>query len=189
MKRLLQILSVAVLSTGFMVTAAAADVLPDCNGNISNTGSGSDNNVNCTESSNVYVQCVNNIYVVDQNSQGTNTGDVLVTGNTSGGNGSSGSGSNSNSTNVSVGASCGTPPATTTTTTTTPPATTPPQVLGTQTVAPAVTPQVVAPVGGVHAGGGGGVKTDSAKVTGLVSSIAVVTAGASMFARRRALGL
>jgi hypothetical protein len=184
------------LSMSLMAGVAAADTTTNTNTDdtsstsdctIYQTGSDSYNSCETNSSQSAQVTCDNNVYVLNNNSQNAGTGGVTVNNNTTSGNAVSGSATNENGTTVAIGASCETPAAATTTTTTpgtgggggtvTPAATTPP-----------TTPQVVAPVGAVSAGLGGGSRISSASIIGLSASVGTVGLGGFALLRKRVLG-
>ena len=98
-----------VTSLAFMGGVASAD--DSCTGAIVNTGPGSTNEVKCVDSRDIKVTCVNDVYVVNNNSQTGGSGDADNSGNTTGGGSISGNATNENGTTVQIGASCATQPA------------------------------------------------------------------------------
>jgi hypothetical protein len=108
-KKLLKILSAAVISTAFMGSMASAAT---CDGVISVTGPGSNNQISCNDVRNIVVTCTNNIWVGNVNDQDATSGSGSVTGNTTGGNVATGEVVNNNGNDVTIGAHCG-PAATT----------------------------------------------------------------------------
>jgi hypothetical protein len=189
MKRVIGMAVATLLSMGLMAGVAAADTTTTTTTcSIYETGSASYNSCTTDSTQTARVTCDNNVYVLDNNSQNAGTGGVTVTNNTTSGNAVSGSALNSDNNTVTIGTSCGTVAATPTTTTTTPgtggDTTTP----TTTTTTPAVTPQVVAPVGAVHAGGGGTSHNSSLTIAGLIASAGTVGVGAVLL-RKRVLGL
>ncbi len=104
-KRILQILSAAVLSVAFVGSVASA---ADCDGNftITNTGSGSNNTIDCTDIDIVSVTCENNIVVLTYNDQEDTSGTATVTDNTTGGSAVSGTVTNVNGTTIDLAAVC-----------------------------------------------------------------------------------
>jgi hypothetical protein len=110
-KKLVQALSAAVVSTAFMGSMAGAVGVPnqlaDCDSIvIVNTGPDSNNQGVCTINTNVVVTCTNNIYVLSQNEQDAVTGKAQVIGNTTGGSAITGAATNENNQVVNIGASC-----------------------------------------------------------------------------------
>ncbi len=182
MKRVLQGLATSLVTIGLMGGVAAATTT--CNGTITNTGPGSTNTITCDDTQNQNVSCDNNLIVDNSNHQSANSGQAFTTGNTSGGNATTGNSENSNTTSVDVhiGDACAL-----VATAVTPPAGGSGGVtLGASTTAAAKAAQVVAPVGGVGAGAGGGVATNSViPITGLIASAGV--AGIGLALRKRFL--
>lgn len=60
-----------------------------------------------TTKTSVKVVCVNNVYVIDNNSQNAGTGNATITSNGSGGYAASGNAQNTSGSTVTIGASCG----------------------------------------------------------------------------------
>lgn len=107
MKKLLRIISAAIVGTAFMGVAASAQPLPTCDSiEITNTGPGSFNEGVCKVSVDVTLVCENDIYVLNENDQAAVTGEASTIGNTSGGPAITGSAENENGQTVSIGASC-----------------------------------------------------------------------------------
>ncbi len=182
MNKLMQAVSTVTLGLAMSVGVAAADTT-SATCNIYNTGTDSFNSCTYDSTQSAQVTCNNNIYVLNNNSQNAGTGGAIVTDNGEGGNAVSGTATNSNNVSVTIGASCETA-----TTVSTPPAPTPPVGgKGGGTTAPA--PQVtVKPAGGVHAGGGAGVKaTSPLLVGGLVASAGMTGLGVALVARKLSL--
>ena len=99
-----------VTSLAFM--GGVANAQQACEGaTITNTGPGSTNEVKCVDSRDIKVTCVNDVYVVNNNSQTGGSGDADNSGNTTGGGSISGNATNENGTTVQIGASCATQPA------------------------------------------------------------------------------
>lgn len=138
MKKVTQILAALVLSVGLVGVAGTSPAsaleidAEDCdNFVIFNTGPGSDNTIRCIDSINLEVTCVNNTYILTNNSQQALSGAATVTGNTSGAGAVSGPASNSNDTTVhTVGDPCVSTPTTPTT----------PETPAAPTVTPVATP-------------------------------------------------
>ncbi len=104
MKKLVQILTAAVVSVAFVGSVAGAQ---ECdNIVIFNTGPDSNNQVSCVDVTNLTVTCVNNVFVLDTNSQTALTGSASVAANVTSGNALSGDANNSNGQVVTIGASC-----------------------------------------------------------------------------------
>ncbi len=138
MRKLTQAVAAIALTVGLMAigNTVSAQTPPQQNCNIliiNGTGPGSNNQVTCTTTVSVTVDCVNNIYVLDSQSQTAVSGAAIVGGNVTGGTAVSGNATNANGQTVAIGASCGQTPSTTTTTTSTPPAA--------ETVVPAAAPK------------------------------------------------
>jgi hypothetical protein len=157
MKVLISAIASFILSIGMFAGVAAAattntDTSDSTSCTIYTTGSQSYNSCVDNSSQSAQVVCNNDIYVLNDNSQTAGTGGATVTDNGDGGSAVTGSATNTSGNTVQIGAACEaaattTTPVVTTTTTPTPAVTTP-----TTTAAP----QVVAPVGAVEAGEGGG---------------------------------
>ena len=182
MNKLMQAVSTVTLAMAMSVGVAAAETTTTtCN--IYNTGTDSYNSCKTDSTKSAQVTCVNNIYVLNNNSQNAGTGGAVVTDNGEGGSAVSGTAVNDNNVSVTIGASCET--ATTVATPPTPTPTPPAGGKGGGTAAPA--PQVtVKPVGGVHAGGGAGVKaTSPLLVGGLVTSVGVTALGLTLAVRKQ----
>lgn len=179
MKRFIQILAAATVSCGLMAGVASADTIT-C-GNISDTGPGSHNSINCTDDQNNSVTCNNNVVVDNTNDQTATSGGAFTTDNTNSGNANSGDADNNNNVVVTLGASCA-PVSVATATPTTPAG-------GQGSAAPAVTApaaQVVAPAGSVHAGAGGApTKVSAASMLGVAGSAATLGIGVAL--RKKAL--
>ncbi|MNH58529.1 hypothetical protein D3C85_1066560 [compost metagenome] len=108
-----------VTSLAFM--GGVANAQQACEGaTITNTGPGSTNEVTCVDSREVTVTCVNDIYVVNNNSQTGGSGDADNSGNTTGGSSISGNATNENGATVQIGAACAAQPAAVTPETPTP---------------------------------------------------------------------
>jgi hypothetical protein len=103
-KKLLQILGAAIISTAFIGSFASAAT---CDGTISVTGPGSNNTINCTNVSNIVLTCTNNVIVGSVNTQTGTSGNSNTSNNTSAGNAATGQVVNDNGNNVTIGASCG----------------------------------------------------------------------------------
>lgn len=134
MKKVLQILTAAILSVSFIsVGASAQTALGNCTSIvITNTGPNSNNSGVCTVNTVVTAVCDNNVFVLNSNQQSAVSGAASAAGNTNAGAAISGGSANYNGTTVQLGATgC----ATTTTTTTTP----------TPTTTPTTTPVAVKP--------------------------------------------
>lgn len=110
MKRYMRGFVAVVTSLAFM--GGVANAQQACEGaTIINTGPGSTNEVTCVDSRDIKVTCVNDVYVVNNNSQTGGSGDADNSGNTTGGGSVSGNATNENGTTVQIGASCATQPA------------------------------------------------------------------------------
>lgn len=102
MKKLLTILALPVLSFASVGTVAAQ-------GNINNTGPGSNNQVTNNRTSNFVCVNNNNANVKSNNNQSSNSGSANNSGNTNGGGATSGSASNRNSSNTNISVNNGCP--------------------------------------------------------------------------------
>ena len=184
MNKLMRAVSTVTLGVAMSVGVAAADsASATCN--IYNTGTDSYNSCKIDSTKLAQVTCVNNIYVLNNNSQNAGTGGAIVTDNGDGGNAVTGTAINDNNVSVTIGASCEKA-----TTVSTPPATPPtPPAGGKGGGTPAPTPQVTAKqTGGVHAGGGAGVNAFSPLlVGGLVTSVGVTALGLTLAVRKQLL--
>lgn len=96
-KQLYRAAAATVLGLSLTTGVVAADT-----GNISNTGPGSDNNVDSTVTDNSRVRVRNHLYVNNDTDQHAYTGDSEVKWNTTGGDATSGDATNDNSTAVSA---------------------------------------------------------------------------------------
>ena len=109
MKRYMRGFVAVVTSLAFM--GGVANAQQACEGaTIINTGPGSTNEVTCVDSRDIKVTCVNDVYVVNNNSQTGGSGDADNSGNTTDGGSVSGDATNENGTTVQIGASCATQP-------------------------------------------------------------------------------
>lgn len=104
MKRYVRGLTAIIISASFVGGVASAQ---EANCDITGTGPGSENTCEIDEKNIIHVTCKNNVYVVNDNDQDSESGDGTVHGNNSGGSASSGSAVNENGTEVEIGASCG----------------------------------------------------------------------------------
>lgn len=135
MKKVLQILTVAILSVSFIGASAGA---ADCDILVINgTGPGSTNQIVCTTTTTASVVCNGTTYVLTQNSQNAISGSAVVGGNVTGGTAITGNATNENGTTVAIGSPCSTTAAGTTTPT---PTTTPSPSATPATVKPAALP-------------------------------------------------
>ncbi|MBC7581543.1 hypothetical protein H7097_01590 [Aeromicrobium sp.] len=180
MKNILKAIAVTTVMVG--MSSGVASAATTCNGTISNTGSGSANNITCTDENDNSVSCVNNVVVANENNQTATSGGAFTLDNTTGGDATTGDANNNNTVVVAVGVSC-TPVAVATTTPTTPAATpvapTTPQVLSEQVA--------VKPTGAVAAGEGAGVASNKvAATTGILASAGLLGFGLAI--RKRVLG-
>ena len=103
MKRIIKVISAAVISTAFIGSVASAQT---CDASINGTGTGSNNTVTCFEVNNQTITCTNNIVSAITNSQTSESGDADSSDNTTGGSASSGNAGNSNQSNITIGSSC-----------------------------------------------------------------------------------
>lgn len=112
MRKLVQIISAAVLSVMFISVAASAQAANSttCNGSftIVNTGDNSTQTINCQEQTTVSVECTNNGAVVNYTNQQGGSGNAVVTGNNSSGSAVSGTVTNSSSETSAVTFTCAT---------------------------------------------------------------------------------
>lgn len=192
MKKALVSLAASLLVMGLSAGAVSADSTTTTNNTNSSTSSATDctiyesgsesyNSCESNSSQNAQAICQNNTYVLNNNSQNAGTGGVTVTSNGSGGSAVSGTATNQNNNTVTIGSSCETTPVATTTTTPTVNTTT---TVTPATATPAANPQVVAPVGAVEAGDGGGAKVSSLSIAGLGASSLIVGLGGVLLRRR-----
>lgn len=108
MKKVFSVLIATVVSTLFIGATVGAQV-KNCDVlSINNTGTGSNNQVVCNVTTNVTVECNNNIYVLDSNSQTAASGAASSQGNVTAGTVVTGNATNSNGQTVAIGAACGT---------------------------------------------------------------------------------
>ena len=103
MKKIIRLISAAIVSTAFMGGVASAAT---CEGVISVTGPSSTNLVNCNEINDLVVNCNNNIVTATVNDQNAASGNGDVGTNTIGGSVATGTALNDNGNIVTVGASC-----------------------------------------------------------------------------------
>lgn len=138
---------VAIIATLALTSSVAYATDPEmCSeADISHTGPGSVNKVECEIATDIRVKCVNNVYVVTDNSQTANSGNATSGGNTTGGGATSGNAVNENGTTVRIGASCGTPAVVT------PEAPTPPKPGGGMGAVTPASQQPTQPAGGAGA--------------------------------------
>lgn len=108
MKKLIKVLTAAILSVAFVGAAAGAQAQSTCESIvITNTGENSNNQGVCTVVTNVTLVCNNNVYVLTENDQEAITGEAEVLGNTTGGTAITGNATNENGQTVTIGSSCG----------------------------------------------------------------------------------
>ena len=111
MKKLIKVLTAAILSVAFVGTAAGAQAqteLGNCTSIvITNTGSNSNNQGVCNVVVNVDAVCVDNKYVLNTSAQTAVSGAASAAGNTNTGAAISGGSANYNGTNIQLGNSCG----------------------------------------------------------------------------------
>ena len=123
MRKLVQIITTAIVSVALVGGAASAQSSQPCNGTITVSGNNSNVSIDCSDINTVVISCVNNVNVTTINYQNGVSGPATVTGNASGGNATSGGVFNTNNSNVDATAACAeesTSPTPTPTTTTTP---------------------------------------------------------------------
>jgi hypothetical protein len=107
MKKLIQILTTAVISTAFMGSMAGAQAVSPCDSFIiTNTGPHSNNGVDCFVNKNITLKCNNNIYTLNENDQVAKSGDADVSHNTTSGVAYSGDASNESSVLTNIDVSC-----------------------------------------------------------------------------------
>lgn len=119
MKKLVHIISAAILSVAFIGSAASAQAAPTtCTEDvvIHNSGNGNVTTVTCNDERTATIICENGIVVGNYNEQGGESGD----GESEGGSVETGSVVNYNGTETTIGASCGESPSPTPTPTTSP---------------------------------------------------------------------
>lgn len=114
MKRFMRGIVAVIIAAGIMGGPAYAQQACDGALVISDTGPGSTNEIKCVDSSTVRVTCTNDVYVVNNNSQTSESGDATNSNNTTGGSSITGSATNENGTTVQIGASCVAAPVVTT---------------------------------------------------------------------------
>lgn len=123
MRKVVQIITAAIVSVAFIGSIASAQSAGPCNGTVTVTGNNSNVVIDCNTINSVVISCVNNVNVATVNYQQGESGSATVTGNASGGSASSGGVFNTNNSNVDTTAACAvasTSPAPTPTPTTTP---------------------------------------------------------------------
>lgn len=114
MKRFMRGIVAVIIAAGIMGGPAYAQQACDGALVISNTGPGSTNEVECVDSNTIRVICTNDVYVVNNNSQTSESGDATNSSNTTGGSSITGNATNENGTTVQIGASCVAAPVVTT---------------------------------------------------------------------------
>lgn len=114
MKRFMRGIVAVIIAAGVMGGPAYAQDACDGALVISNTGPGSTNEIKCVDSNTVRVTCTNDVYVVNNNSQTSESGDATNSSNTTGGSSITGNATNENGTTVQIGASCAAAPVVTT---------------------------------------------------------------------------
>ncbi len=106
----MQMLSTVLLvSFGVLGSASASTTITNSSTdqcNIFNTGSDSRNECETNIQNEVTISCVNDIYVVNGNSESAATGPAIVTGNSASGDATSGSSANNNGAFISIGSTC-----------------------------------------------------------------------------------
>lgn len=103
MKKLIQIVTAAVVSVGFVGSVASADTVSCTNVVVDNSGNGNTTTVTCTNKKTATISCVNNLIVGNYNVQEGQSGD----GSSNGGPVQTGTVVNYNGTETTIGASCG----------------------------------------------------------------------------------
>lgn len=107
MKKLIQIITAAVVSVAFIGTAVGAQTPPVCDDIIIvNTGDDNDVEVNCETITNITITCSNNVATANINYQNGQSGSATVTGNGSNYTTSTGDVINTNNSAVTIDASC-----------------------------------------------------------------------------------
>ena len=104
MKKLIRLISAAIISVAFMGGVANAAT---CDGFITVTGPSSNNQVSCNDINDLVVNCTNNIVTATVNTQNGASGNGDVSFNNLGGNVQTGTVLNDNGNQVTVGAACG----------------------------------------------------------------------------------
>jgi hypothetical protein len=109
-KKLVQILTAAIISVGFIGSVASAQTVAPCTGTVTihNSGNGNNTEVSCVNVKTITITCTNNVYVANVNLQDSESGNAEITGNGNTGSATTGSTINQNNTNTEIGASCGT---------------------------------------------------------------------------------
>ncbi len=158
MRKLVQIISAALLSVAFIGVTASAQVPSNTIGCddivINNSGNDSENNVTCETVTETTITCTNNIIVGNVNFQGGESGEGSAEGNNGTGSVKAGTVVNYNGTQTTVGAACGA------STTTSP--------------SPSVSPSPSTTPGAGGAGAAGAVKPAALPYTASNSTLAVV---------------
>lgn len=109
MKKLLQLLTIPVLSVSMAVTtgSTSAQTAQSCDSaSISNTGPGSENKIICSDDTKVVIKCSNGTVINVDLDQDADSGDGTVDGNTNGGGATSGDANNEANLNVDVDNAC-----------------------------------------------------------------------------------
>lgn len=107
MKKILLIVTTTVFSVCFAGLIGGSASAVDCDVLVINdTGPDSQNQVVCTATIDATVECVNDVYVLNANSQAALTGNAVSGGNVTGGTAISGNAKNINGTTVEIGAVC-----------------------------------------------------------------------------------
>ncbi len=170
MRKLVQIITAAIVSVAFVGSVAGAQSSEPCNGTITVSGNNSNVVIDCNTINTVVINCVNNVNVTTINYQNGESGSASVTGNASGGNASSGDVFNTNNSNVNATAACA---AASTSPTPTPTTTTTPTPSESPTVKPAALPNTST------------VSAESAIVAGLAVAAIIVAASRLIIAAYR----
>ena len=106
MKKLVRVITAAILSVGFIGGVASAQEAPAnaCDEfTIINTGNGAENTINCEDVQDITINCVNNVLVANITYQEGVTGNATVIGNDSEGGASTGTVTNTNETTTELG--------------------------------------------------------------------------------------
>lgn len=107
MKKLIHILPAIMISASIAGNVAGAQAPQDCDVLIINdTGPGSTTQVVCNVTTDVQVDCKNNVYILNENSQTAVSGDASSQGNVTNNTTITGNAVNSNGDVVRIGASC-----------------------------------------------------------------------------------
>ncbi|MDB5176642.1 MAG: hypothetical protein JWN75_310 [Candidatus Saccharibacteria bacterium] len=101
MKKLVQILTAAVISVGFIGSVASATT--DCQTVVYNSGDNNPTTIECINIKTIDITCVNNVTVANISYQDGKSGPAIVGGNEAGGSATTGTVTNSNNTTTELG--------------------------------------------------------------------------------------